>query len=562
MAKLPLGPLYEELRSSWATAPLIALSRRGLHRRPPFKEGRRFVIVHLDGLSRPILEYALDHGYMPRLRSALERGEQVLAKAHAGTPASTPAFQASLFYGKRADIPGYLWYDRARKVDVRMDSPSECLRVEETLHDCGPGLLTNGATYFSILNGGASDPAFSMSRMANGFPWGSLDTKNGWDHLASVVAHAAGLSVSFGKMAATAVTGTWSSLLWSMQKGRLKHEPRFVLNRMLLNDGGVEITTYFTLLDIARGVPAVYSVFAGYDETAHRRGPLSSEALEELTVADERLSLIRGAIRARPELRYELYVLADHGQEPTRPIEEVLGGPNLKDWIVSADADGKVGTGEVMLRAAERLHRERMSALPFGSHACGSGAIGKGGGAEGKPPVVVADAGDVAHVYVTDSTRTVDLEEFQARWPGQLRATLDCPGSGIVAVRGGRAGYAFHMGRRFDLAEAGSMDGVLPYEGERLRSYLQQMVATPASGDLIVFGAGAPGGDVAYSWEFGSHGGVGLGDVETFLIHPWFVTLDGPDVMGPLDLHRFMMKRYVREDGDRNPGTPASGGDL
>lgn len=554
MGRDPLQ-LYEELRESWATGPLTAWSRRGLHRRPAFAKGRRFVIVHLDGLSRPILEHALAAGYMPRLAAALERGEQVMAKAHAGTPASTPAFQASLFYGKRGDVPGYLWYDRVRKKDVRMDEPAECARVEESLLDSGPGLLTNGACYFAILNGGASDPAFSMSRMARGFPWGSLDRKNGWDHLASVMAHAAGLTVSVGKMATTAVTGAWDSLLWSLQKGRLKHEPRYVLNRMLLGDAGVELTTYFTLLDIARGVPAVYSVYAAYDETAHRRGPLSEEALRELTVADERLAQIRGAIRARPDLRYELYVLADHGQEPTRPIEEVLGGPNLRDWIVSADSQGIVGEEEVMHRAAQRLHQERFGSLPFG-RVCGSGEIGRGGGEESRPPVVVADAGDVAHVYITDTTKTVGLDELQTRWPGQLQATLDCPGSGIVAVRGGRAGWAFHLGRRFDLAEAGALEGVLPYDGERLRGYLQQMVATPSSGDLIVFGAGVPGGDVAYSWEFGSHGGVGLGDVETFVIHPWFVRLDGPDVMGPLDLHRFFKRRYVRDDGAPPPADP------
>ncbi|HWV38130.1 MAG TPA: hypothetical protein VN033_06590, partial [Vulgatibacter sp.] len=107
--------LYEELLASWASGPLAAWSRRGLHHRPPFQEGRRFAIVHLDGLSRPILLHALEHGYMPRLAAALDRGEQVLAKAHAGTPASTPAFQACLFYGRRGDIPGYIWHDKVRK---------------------------------------------------------------------------------------------------------------------------------------------------------------------------------------------------------------------------------------------------------------------------------------------------------------------------------------------------------------------------------------------------------------------------------------------------------------
>jgi len=543
--------LYEELLASWATAPLTAWSRRGLHHRPPFEDGRRFAIVHLDGLSRPILLHALEKGYMPRLAAAIDRGEQVLAKAHAGTPASTPAFQACLFYGKRGDLPGYIWHDKVRKKDVRMSNFDECARLEDSLQGGPPGLLTGGTTYCSIISGGASDPAWSFARLARGFPWGCPDEKNGWDHLASVVAHTAGFASSIGKMAAGTLTGAWSSLVWALAKGRLKHEPRFVLDRMLLGELAVELATYFTLLDIARGVPAIYTVYAGYDEVAHRRGPYSHEALCELTVADDRLAQIRGAIRARPDMRYDLYVLADHGQEPTRPIEEIMGGPNLHDWILSVDSNGVVSEEKAHARSAGRLRRERIEALPFGHLMCGSGDIHAGGGTEGKPPIVVADAGDIAHVYMTDTTRPLSLAELETRWPAQVRATLSCPGSGIVAVRGGRAGFAFHMGRKLDLAEPGSLAGILDYDHERLRSYLVQMVSTPSAGDLVVFGAGVPGGDVAYSWEFGSHGGVGHGDVETFLIHPWFVELDGPDVMGPLDLHRFFTKRYVPAHGAR-----------
>ncbi|AKU89791.1 putative membrane protein [Vulgatibacter incomptus] len=546
--------MYEERRFSWATPPLTAWSRRGIHRRPPYAAGRRFVIVHLDGLSRATLEYALENGYMPRLASALERGEQVLARAHAGAPASTPAFQAALFYGKTGDIPGYIWHDKVRGKNVRMDSPVDCARFEASLQGPRPALLAGGSTYCSIISGDASAPCYAMSKLARGFPWlpfGCDDEMNGWDHLASIVAHTAGLTTSAGMMAATAITGAWNSAVWALQKGRLKHEPRFLLNRMLLGELAVQLTSYFTLLDIARGVPAIYSVYAGYDENAHRRGPYSYDALSELTIADERLAQIRCAIRARPELQYELYVLADHGQEPTRPIEEVLSGPNLADWILSANRSGKVEVEHAGRRASERLRRERLSALPFCHDLC-AGAIRDGGGEDGKPPVVVADAGDVAHVYFTDTKRSLSLDELLARWPAQARATLECPGSGIVAVRGGRAGFAFLRGRRFDLAEPGSLEGVLPYDGERLRGYLSEMVAKPSAGDLVVFGAGVEGGDVAFAYEFGSHGGVGVGDVETFVIHPWFVDFDGPAVKGPLDLHRFFTERYLPSHGDES----------
>lgn len=504
------------------------------------------MIVHLDGVSRKVLLRAMENGIMPRLAASIEEGKRVLLPMVSGIPASTPAFQAALFYGARGDCPGYQWHDKRRGRNVRMDDAAEVLRLEQGLRKRGRGLLHGGSTYFTIMGGGATEPTFCMSRLAYGFPFGGHDDpeKNGWDHLASVLAHTVPFVRGAAKMAHTAVAGSWDSLLWSLQKGRLKNEPRYVLNRLFLAELAEEVTTYLTLLDISRGVPAVYSVYAGYDEVAHRRGPFSAEAISELAFADRSIGLIEDAIRARPEFRYELYVLSDHGQQETRPVEEILGGVTLADWILAADGAGAVDPLRLKRISEDRVRWERLHALPFGAHLCNS-RMRHGGGDEGKPPLIVSDAGDLAHVYLNDSKEALDLEAWRQRWPGQLEAVLRCPASGIVVVRGGRSGFAFYEGRRFDLSEPHSLRGILPHDPERLRFLLQEMISMQSAGDLVVFGAGVKGGDVAYAWEFGSHGGVGEGDLETFLIHPSQVEASSLLRKGPAELHQFFRRRFL-----------------
>src|SRR5207249_7088822 len=70
-------------------------------------------------------------------------------------PTSTPSFQAGLLYGCEADIPGYVWYDKRRRREVRMDSYADARRIERDLECVGDPLLRGGSVYCSIFSGGA-----------------------------------------------------------------------------------------------------------------------------------------------------------------------------------------------------------------------------------------------------------------------------------------------------------------------------------------------------------------------------------------------------------------------
>src|SRR3989442_6912223 len=81
-----------------------AIRRLRLGPAPP-REGRRFLIVQIDGLSRSVLDQALAEGRMPFFRHLLHPHGYRLQPMALGMPTSTPAFPMSLVYDVQPGIP-------------------------------------------------------------------------------------------------------------------------------------------------------------------------------------------------------------------------------------------------------------------------------------------------------------------------------------------------------------------------------------------------------------------------------------------------------------------------
>jgi hypothetical protein len=133
-----------------------------------------------------------------------------------------------------------------------------------------------------------------------------------------------------------------------------------------------------------------------------------------------------------------------------------------------------------------------------------------------------------------------------------LSALRESRAVGIVAVRGGRRGFAIVRGDELDLSEPRDVERLPHPQPALLAGYLADLLALPESGDLVVQGWRGPGEPpVAYAWEFGSHGGVAPEEIETFVLHPAGVpfateALDRPDA-----LYRFFDGAYRREPRGR-----------
>jgi hypothetical protein len=545
---------------------LRPLSKRGHLRPDPLEGGRRLLLVQLDGVSRPRLEWALAHGHMPLLARRLDQGRLGLSSAYSGAPASTPAFQAGLLHGVAPSVPGFVWYDRRDGREVRMDRGADAAAVEADLASRNPPLLRGGTSYFSIFSGGAALPHFCLSGMAGDYPLEALaDLTDGfstWDLLASGLVHAVTAARTTGRVARELAAGLWQGAVWSASLGRLKHEPRFLLHRMLVGAIMRELAVEGLIIDIARGVPIAYCDLLGYDEFAHRRGPDAPEAVSHLRSFDLALAAIFAAVEAVPELAYDVYVFSDHGHVATRPFQEFTG-LSLPEYLALADGGvavpQRLGRGDAVRLAQTRALRELIARWPPAVHDLAGrgldwlehGLIGHALGFARLDRVVTAEAGDLAHVYFADERAPIDLACVRARHAGVLGALRASRAVGIVAVRNGRRGVALVGDAEIDLERPDQVRQLPHPRPALLATYLADLVSLPGSGDLVVLGwRGADRVPVAYAWEFGSHGGVAPEELETFFLHPAGCGLRFSEALRPDGLYRLFHEAY------RTPARP------
>jgi hypothetical protein len=507
---------------------LRPLADLGRFSRTPPRE-RRLVIVQLDGVSRRRLEGAVAGGWMPALAARLASGQHVLATSRSGAPASTPAFQAGLFYGASPTVPGFVWFDRATRREVRMDRPEDAAQVEARLARSGPGLLRGGTSYFSIFSGGAALPHFCLSGLAGDLELDWYARHLGaWDAVASALAHSVTATRGAVRVAHEVGIGLVDGLRWSIALGRATHEPRFFAHRVLIGAVLRELAVQGILVDLSRGIPVVFVDFLGFDETAHRRGPDSDAALRCLAAIDASLAMIFAAADAVPELGYEVHLLSDHGHVPTVPFESLAGVP-LPEYVALAHR------GEPLPRGSDAGRTRRGL---FG-RALGSGRAGG---------VAVAEAGDLAHVYFLDDPGPLPLDGLRARHWRVLAALCASRAVGLLAVRGGARGFALVRGEVVDLADPAEVARLPHPEPAVLAAYLSDLLALRDSGDIVVQGwRGEAREIVAYAWEFGSHGGVAPEELECFVAHPATCALPFHGALRPRELNAWFER--LRADG-------------
>jgi len=531
------------------------------------------LLLHLDGVGRAQLEHALEHGYAPTLRAMLERGPYRLSPCRSGAPTSTPAFQAGLLYGVSHDIPGYTWFDKRRGSEVRMDRGEDARVLEEELALSGNPLLRGGSVYCSIFSGGALSRRWALSGWneelcAEDFGMEELSRAPLLPQARDVAAAAMVHSATAGRIASAlgldVASGVVETARWVRHVGSLQHEPKFLFHRVLTECLFAEFAANSCVIDIARGIPIVYACFIGYDEYAHRRGPFSRMALLKLWELDRMLGRIFAAAAALPELGYEIYLFSDHGQVATRPAELVLGeslGEHLLADGRTAGSEtvafGGAGGGEAAAVAARARWLRRVSAalpgalgkatLAWARHVAKGLDAAHPDRADG--PLLVVPAGDIAHVYSTCVASPLRESEIRARHPGLLERCARSPAVGFTLLRGDKGPLALRGDRRLDLDRAQDALAMAHEVGHPLAAvYARDLLAMRSAGDVVLLGTAAPcGATVAYPFEFGSHGGLAPGQLDTFMIHPQELGEGAfASVVRPQDLHRFFLERSGR----------------
>ncbi len=126
--------------------------------------------LEIDGLALPVLQKALDEGFMPTLKRWIDEGTHVLTGWETDTSSQTSASQAGILHGDNSNIPAFRWYDKESAAIVA-SSNTKVLPILEKEHSNGNGLLSDdGASRGNLLSGDAPYVMNTASTLAGSYP--------------------------------------------------------------------------------------------------------------------------------------------------------------------------------------------------------------------------------------------------------------------------------------------------------------------------------------------------------------------------------------------------------
>ena len=123
------------------------------------------LFVQLDGVSFPVMQWALSSGTMPTLRRWVDGGSHALHEWIVQMPCTTPASQQAILQGTAAGVPAFRWYDRELGRVLVANRPDDAAIIESRA-STGHGLLADdGVSISNLFTGDAPKASMTMSRL-------------------------------------------------------------------------------------------------------------------------------------------------------------------------------------------------------------------------------------------------------------------------------------------------------------------------------------------------------------------------------------------------------------
>nr|WP_296063538.1 alkaline phosphatase family protein [uncultured Actinoplanes sp.] len=481
-----------------AGGPLITLRRP----RPGTEPG--LIMVQFDGLSEPVLRWAVRAGNLPTLGHWLRSGSHAMRGWHTGLPSTTPASQAGILHGASRQVPAFRWFEKDTGRLMVTNRPRDAAVIEPRLSD-GRGLLRDGGV--SIGNAFSGDAAVNLLTVSHAALPGR--SARGWAaFMASPYGFTRALVLGIGEV--------FTELHQARLQRRRNLLPRvsrsgwFLALRpasMLLRDVNVSLIAE----QMARGAPAIYCDLVDYDEVAHHAGPARPESMRQLESLDRMLGVLE---RLAPEAarRYHLVVLSDHGQSQGATFRQRYG--ETLDEVVSR-------LGETAHHVLDESDIEEMS------------------------PLIVVSSGNLSLVYLTRYTHRLTRAEIDTAYPRLISGLAAHPGIGLVVVRdkGGPVAVGTSGSHHLRDGRVEGIDPLLPY-GPHARRDLLRHQESVHNGDLVLISSVDPVTEEVAAFEelVGSHGGLGGWQTEAMLVHPARWPITQPELDGPDAIHRQLVE--------------------
>ena len=501
------------------------------------------LFIQLDGVSFPVLQWALQSGTMPTLRRWVDTGSHEPHEWTVQIPCTTPASQQAILHGTAAGVPAFRWYDRELERVVVSNRPKDAAIIEARV-STGRGLLADdGVSISNIFTGDAPKAAMTLSR---------LEVSRGTRRTRAVVARFLlrpdGLFRSLTRTVAEVVRERFQAV----RQKRLSVHPRvprswtFAGLRAFSNGLLRDLNTAMVAEELMRGARSIYVDYVDYDEIAHHAGSTRVESLASLAGLDQVMAVLEQVAHRAPR-RYHFVVLSDHGQSQGEPfasrhgtgLSELCGEltqshptgieSSVEGWgrvdSVLEDLKGG-GAGAAVDLAARRADRHLAPQEP-----------------PSRDELVVLGSGNLGLVFVPGSTR-LSLEEVQSRWPGLVPGLCRHPGIGFVSALAADGPVALGRAGRHHLA-TGVVEGVdplLPF-GPHAPAMVLSITRMAQAPELYVNSAvDLRTLDVAaFEPLVGCHGGLGGWQDRGFVLAPAHLLSPHAPIVGGEQLHRHLV---------------------
>lgn len=501
------------------------------------------IFIQLDGLSPQRLKDAVNAGYMPTVKAMLNDGAHLLTTYDCGLPSQTSACQAGIMYGQNPDIPGFRWFDKKRRRMVVSNHVNDAAMINKAC-STGAGILYGGSSINNLINGDASKSLLTLSTL-NGVS--GVRTERAIDDLSSFWFN----PYTFTRTLAGSIGDFIVEVIESTRQFLLNEQPHIdrifngqVFMRVLTNIFLRDLSAYVVMLDIYRGLPAIYTTFMGYDQVAHHAGPDSRDALRTLIGLDKHLRHILQAMERLSTRPYQLYLLSDHGQSfgPTFRQRYSLTLRDLVDRLTSketfveetqTEGDKLTYSAALILElnaASEQLAAQpktafRRAVIRQVTRQLSRSINDVQTDVSPASHIIVCASGNLANLYFASAEGKLPLSDIERLHPNLIQDLARHAGVGIIA------GYADN-GDVIAIGKSGARnlytgavtgtDPLIQYgDPQKHAEQILRIAQFQNAGDLILNSPVFEDGTVA-SFEdlIGVHGGIGGQQTDAFIISP------------------------------------------
>lgn len=499
------------------------------------------IILEIDGLSAPVLEAALQRGYMPTLEGWLGRGSHKMCEWDCGFPAQTSSSQAGILCGNNFDIPAFRWFEKETGRLMVSNNPNDAAEIERRVSS-GEGLLRDGGISLgNLLTGDAPRSLLTMSSV--------LDTarhvREGFGdlflYLVNPYHFTRGLAFSLWEVVVELWQGARQRI--AAVHPRVPRGGSFPLVRSISTGLMREATTSLLIGEMFAGVSIAYASFVGYDVVAHHAGPARRDAMGHLRSIDKKIALIARAAEDAPR-PYYFVVLSDHGQSHGATFKQrfgttleqhvqslLTGEETVRSYVGYGEGWGHLNTllseavrhQGVTGRAVRRMFRRRthegyVNVKP--QALSGEGPVDP----ESASNVVVCSSGNLGLVYFADRPGRLSFETMAVDYPNLIEGLVGHPGIGFVLVWSEQHGPLV-LGkdgiRYLGSDQVEGRDPLKPF-GPRVADHLRRFDTFPHVADLVINSMYDPltGQVAAFEELVGSHGGLGGPQTQPFIVYP------------------------------------------